>query len=757
MIPELLRKRYVTFTSICMLYDLQSNQVFNQYIGCHMTESIKKNKKVDPFFDREASKYAKPIPSREFIVQYLEELGTPAKRSQLIKAFNLAGKELQEALRRRLNAMLRDGQLLINRKGSYALVDHMSLVRGYVVCHKEGYGFLIPDDGSDDVFLNPRQTRSLFPGDRILVSVTTNHERGKREGTVVEILERSFTQIVGRYLEEKGVAFIVPSNKNVTQEIIIPEGKEANAQEGQIVVSEIISYPTERSSATGRIVEVLGEHMAPGMEIEVAIRAHGLPFAWPDEAFSECDAIGTVVGDGAKDGRQELQHLPFVTIDGEDAKDFDDAVYCKRHAKGGWILYVAIADVSHYVQFDSVLDQEALNRGNSVYFPEHVIPMLPEVLSNDLCSLKSNVERLAMVCEVLITENGEVDRYRFYDAIIKSHARLTYDEVFAQLENKAKKPSVLLPHLQELQRLYHALLKQRRARGAMDFSRIETKIIFSKDRKIQRIVPVEHNYVHGIIEECMLVANACASLFLLHGKIPALYRVHEGPSPEKLLDLRGFLGGLGLELKGGNKPKSINYANLLQKIIGRPDEHLVQTVLLRSLRQAIYTPENIGHFSLAYEAYAHFTSPIRRYPDLINHRAIRYLLRGGKVKDYIYTQAMMHNFGDHSSQTERRADDATRDVTAWLKCEFMRDKIGKTFVGIISGVTNFGVFVELKDIFVEGLVHVTSLKNDYYNFDAPEHRLVGKRSGVVYRLGDPVKVLVTRVDLDDRQIDFALA
>jgi len=722
-----------------------------------MTESIKKNEKVDPFFDREASKYAKPIPSREFIIQYLEELGTPAKRSQLIKAFDLTGKESQEALRRRLNAMLRDGQLLINRKGSYALVNQMDLVRGYVVCHKEGYGFLIPDDGSDDVFLNPRQTRSLFPGDRILVSVTTNHERGKREGTVVEILERSFTQIVGRYLEEKGVAFVVPSNKNVTQEIIIPNGKEANAQEGQIVISEIISYPTERSSATGRIVEVLGEHMAPGMEIEVAIRAHGLPFVWPDEAFSECDAIGTVVGDGAKNGRQELQHLPFVTIDGEDAKDFDDAVYCKRQAKGGWILYVAIADVSHYVQFDSVLDQEALNRGNSVYFPEHVIPMLPEVLSNDLCSLKSNVERLAMVCEMLITENGEVERYRFYDAIIKSHARLTYDEVFAQLEKKAKKPSVLLPYLQELQCLYHALLKQRKARGAMDFSRIETKIIFSKDRKIQRIVPVEHNYVHGIIEECMLVANACASLFLLHGKIPALYRVHEGPSPEKLLDLRGFLGGLGLELKGGNKPKSINYANLLQKIIGRPDEHLVQTVLLRSLRQAIYTPENIGHFSLAYEAYAHFTSPIRRYPDLINHRAIRYLLRGGKVKDYVYTQAVMHNLGDHSSQTERRADDATRDVTAWLKCEFMRDKIGKTFAGIISGVTNFGVFVELKDIFVEGLVHVTSLKNDYYNFDAPEHRLVGKRSGVVYRLGDPVKVLVTRVDLDDRKIDFALA
>ncbi|CAL7959713.1 RNase R [Gammaproteobacteria bacterium] len=718
-----------------------------------MTESINK---ADPFFDREAQKYVKPIPSREFIIQYLEELGSPVKRSQLIKAFKLTSKESQEALRRRLNAMLRDGQLLINRKGNYALVNQMALVRGHVVCHKEGYGFLIPDDGSDDVFLNPRQVRSLFPGDRILVSVTTNHERGKREGAVVEILERSFTQIVGRYIEEKGVAFIVPSNKNVTQEIIIPKGKEANAQEGQIVVSEIISYPTERTSAMGRVVEVLGEHMAPGMEIEVAIRAHGLPFAWSDEVLAEGGIVGTVVTEEAKAGRQELQHLPFVTIDGEDARDFDDAVYCKRQAKGGWILYVAIADVSHYVHFDTQLDQEALKRGNSVYFPQHVIPMLPEVLSNELCSLKPKVERLAMICEMRIAENGEIGCYRFYDAVIKSHARFTYTEVFAQLEKKTKKPSVLLPQLQELQSLYHALLKQRKARGALDFSRIETRIVFSKDRKIERIEPVEHNYVHGIIEECMLAANVCASLFLLKGKIPALYRVHEGPSLEKLTDLRSFLVGLGLELKGGNKPKTINYASLLEKIIGRPDEHLVQTVLLRSLRQATYTPENVGHFGLAYEAYAHFTSPIRRYPDLINHRAIRYLLHGGKVKNYAYTQVMMQNFGDHASQTERRADDATRDVTAWLKCEFMRDKIGKTFVGIISGVTNFGVFVELKDIFVEGLVHVTSLKNDYYNFDAPHHRLVGKRSGVIYRLGDPVKALVTRVNLDDRQIDFEL-
>lgn len=718
-----------------------------------MTKSIKK---IDPFFDREASKYTKPIPSREFIIKYLENLGKPVRYFQLSKALCLQDKESEEALRRRLKAMLRDGQLLMNRKGNYALVDKMALVRGYVVCHKDGYGFLIPDDGTDDVFLNPKQTRSLFPRDRILVSVTINHERNKREGRVVEILERSSTKVVGRYCKEKGIAFVVPSDKDINQEIIIPKGKGAKAREGQIVVSEIISYPTKHNSATGKIVEILGEHMAPGMEIEIAIRAHGLPSFWPNEALAESNAIESMVTKEAKIGRKALQHLPFVTIDGEDAKDFDDAVYCECQEQAGWVLYVAIADVSYYVQSDTMLDQEAFSRGNSVYFPEYVIPMLPEVLSNELCSLKPKVERLAIVCEIHIAENGEIVRYSFYDAVIKSHARLTYNEVFAQLEKKAKKPSILLPQLQKLRCLYHALLKQRKARGALDFSRIETKIVFSKERKIQRIEPMQHHYVHGIIEECMLAANVCASLFLLQRKIPALYRVHEGPTPEKLVDLRHFLGSFGLELKGGNKPGTIDYANLLNKIIGRPDEHLIQTVLLRSLRQAVYTSENIGHFGLAYETYAHFTSPIRRYPDLINHRAIRYLLRGGRVNNYNYTPIAMKNFGDHCSQTERRADEATRDVIAWLKCEYMCNKVGETFSGIISGVTNFGIFVELKDIFVEGLVHVTSLKNDYYNFDVVHHRLVGRCSGAVYRLGDPIKVLVTKVDPDDRKIDFKL-
>lgn len=713
-----------------------------------------KFRKTDPFFEREAQKYVNPIPSREFIIKYLEKIGRPAKRQELIAAFALKDEESQEALRRRLHAMLRDGQLLSNRRGSFALVNQMALVRGHVIGHKEGYGFLSPEDGGDDVFLNARQMRQLFPGDQVLVSLVGRP--GKREGVVVEILKRNFTHIVGRFYEENGAAFVVPANKNMTQEIIIPRDKQGQAESEQLVVAEIITYPTQRSSAIGAVVEVLGDRMAPGMEIEVAIRSHGLPYKWSDEVLQESDQIVSTL-DAKLDQRQQLQHLPFVTIDGEDAKDFDDAVYCERKAKGGWVLYVAIADVSHYVRHDTAIDSEALLRGNSVYFPNHVIPMLPEILANDLCSLKPQVDRLAMVCEMQISAQGKITRYSFYDAVIRSHARLTYDEVYAVLENQAKKHATFLPLLKELRELFKVFLKQRKVRGALEFDTIETKIVFGEGRKIAQIKPVKRHYVHNIIEECMLAANVCASKFLLAGKIPALYRVHEGPNAEKLTAVRSFLSGLGLKLGGGKEPKSADYAKLLREIVGRPDEHLVQTVLLRSLRQAIYTPENLGHFGLAYPAYAHFTSPIRRYPDLLNHRAIRYLLHGRKVKNYAYSAVMMQNFGEQCSMTERRADEATRDAINWLKCEYMQDKVGKVFDGIISGVTSFGLFVELKSIYVEGLVHVTSLKNDYYVFDNIKHRLYGRRCGKSYRLGDAIKVLVAKVNLDEREIDFELA
>ncbi len=715
-------------------------------------------KTQDPFFEREAAKYKNPIPSREFIMRYLEGKNAPERYPALLKTLRLRGKKAPEALRRRLNAMVRDGQLLVDRRGRYALVKNMDMVRGYVICHKEGFGFLVPDDGGGDLFLGPRQMRLLFPGDRVLASVVSTNRQGKREGSVVEILERSFTHIVGRFFTEKGTAFIVPANKNITQNIVVPPDKCGGAKENQFVSAEIITYPTLRNGATAQVVKILGKKMGPGLEVEIAVNAHGLPDSWSNEVLKETKAFSRI--NKVKDiqgKRRELQHLPFVTIDGEDAKDFDDAVFCERQTKGGWTLYVAIADVSHYVTFNTALDGEALKRGNSVYFPRQVIPMLPEVLSNELCSLKPEVDRLVMICEMQVTNLGKVTHYEFYEATIKSHARFTYDEVYKLLEHKTAKTSPWLKHLQELRELYLVLLKQRKVRGALDFSRVEAKIIFDDKHKISAIKPIQHHYVHGMIEECMLAANVSASEFLLQGKIPALYRVHEGPDPTKLANLRTFLKTLGLELKGGEKPKSLHYADLLVKIVGRPDEHLIQTVLLRSLRQAIYTSENIGHFGLAYEAYAHFTSPIRRYPDLINHRSIKYLLAQGRVKNYHYTKAMMQDFGNHCSLTERRADDASRDVYLWLKCEFMRDKVGKVFSGIISGVTNFGIFVELKDIFVEGLVHITALKNDYYKFDAIHQKLIGKRSGVVYRLGDPVKVLVARVDVHEKEIDFALA
>lgn len=716
---------------------------------------IKKIDSSDPFYSREAGKYANPIPSREFIIQHLEKLGSPERYVNLVKVCNLQGKESRKALRWRLSAMLRDGQLLTDRKGRYALVKQLSMLRGYVICHKDGYGFLVPDDGSGDLFLNPRQMRILFPGDRVLASVVATQKENKREGVVIEVLERSFVSVVGRYSIEKNLGFIIPSNKNITQEIIIPHGQEGGAKKGQFVVANITSYPSFRSGAIGKIVQILGKKMLPRLEIEIAINAHGLPHLWPSEVTHESRLI-----EKSKEPlpqRRQLQHLPLVTIDGEDAKDFDDAIYCEPDANG-WVLYVAIADVSHYVGLDTALDQEALKRGNSVYFPEYVVPMLPEVLSNELCSLKPDVERLVMVCQMAVTNSGKVVNYEFYGAVIKSHARLTYDGVLALLENKTQKTSKLLPHLQELRRLYHSLLKQRKDRGALDFSRVEVKIVFSEQHQVKCLEPIKNHYVHGMVEECMLAANVCASQFLLHSKIPSLYRVHAGPDASRLKDLRAFLKGLGLELKGGEQPKSKHYADVLKNILGRPDEHLVQTVLLRSLRQAIYTAKNIGHFGLAYEAYAHFTSPIRRYSDLINHRAIKHLVYGSKAGGgHRYANLTMQGFGNHCSLTERRADEASRDVVMWLKCEFMKDKVGKTFIGIISGVVNFGVFVEVKDIFVEGLIHVTSLKNDYYKFDPLHYRLVGKSSGTVYQLGDPIKVVVMKVDLDEREINFELA
>jgi len=720
---------------------------------------------TDPHAEREAQKYDNPIPSREYILNYLKDCGHLMRREELAEALGITDPEQLEALRRRLRAMERDGQIVLTRRKGYGLPTKMNLVRGRVIGHKDGFGFVTPDDGSDDLFLSAREMQSVFHGDKVLIRVSGIDRRGRREASIVEILERNTQFVVGRYVIENGVSFVIPDNKRINQDILIPPGEQGVAQHGQIVVAEITTQPSLRKQPIGSIVEVLGEHMAPGMETEVAIRSYNIPHTWPVAVEDEITHLREEVLQQDKQERVDLRQLPLVTIDGEDAKDFDDAVYCEAQkgwglrGKKGWRLFVAIADVSHYVKPNTALDQEALNRGNSVYFPGTVVPMLPELLSNGLCSLKPKVDRLCMVCEMSISARGDLTSYKFYPAVMHSQARLTYTEVAKFLDQPKSCPKqyqALLPHLQTLHELYKVLRKNREARGAIDFETTETKVVFGANRKIEQIVPTERNVAHRIIEECMLMANVCAAKYLLKQKLPSLFRIHEGPNADKLNDLRAFLGELGLRLPGGKEPKPGDYAALLKAIEKRPDAHLIQTVMLRSLSQAVYSPDNSGHFGLAFDAYAHFTSPIRRYPDLLVHRAIRHGLSKQKAKTFYYDQTMMGEFGSHCSITERRADEATRDTLDWLKCEFMRDRVGEEFDGIITSVTGFGLFVELQKIYVEGLVHVTALKNDYYQFDPKRHRMQGERTGVVYRLGDRIRVRVARVDLDSRQIDFEL-
>lgn len=744
---------------------------------------------LDPEAAREAEKYDNPIPSRELILSHLAERGAPASREQLVEEFGLHTDDQLEALRRRLRAMERDGQLIYTRRGTYAPVDKLDLICGRISGHRDGFGFLVPDDGSDDLFLSPAQMRLVFDRDRALVRVAGFDRRGRREGGIVEVIERAHESIVGRYYEENGIGFVVADNPKIQQEVLVTPGRTAGARIGQFVEIKITHWPTQRFQPQGDIVEVIGNYMAPGMEIDVALRSYDIPHVWPEAVVKEARKLKPEVEEKDKEKRVDLRHLPFVTIDGEDARDFDDAVYCEKNSSrwklfsGGWKLYVAIADVSHYVKVGSALDVEAVERGNSVYFPERVVPMLPEELSNGLCSLNPHVDRLAMVCEMTMSKSGQMVDYKFYEAVIHSHARLTYNKVSLMLEDpKSSEGKSLrsdykdvLPHLNQLYALYQVLVAARHERGAIDFETQETRIVFGADRKIDEIRPTQRNDAHKLIEECMLAANVATARFMQDHEIPSLYRVHDGPPPERLEKLKAFLGELGLSLQRGKSkdgPSPKDYQRLLESIRERPDYHLIQTVMLRSLSQAVYSAQNEGHFGLNYEAYTHFTSPIRRYPDLLVHRAIRSVVRSKrdtkhveragaaimpKARIYPYDEATLEKLGEQCSMTERRADEATRDVVNWLKCEFMQDRVGETFAGVITAVTGFGIFVELRDIYVEGLVHVTALPADYYHFDPVHHRLSGERSGRSFRLGDSVEVKVMRVDLDERKIDFELS
>ncbi|MDG9926787.1 MULTISPECIES: ribonuclease R [unclassified Pseudomonas] len=742
---------------------------------------------LDPEAAREAEKYENPIPSRELILQHLSERGSPAAREELVAEFGLTTDEQLEALRRRLRAMERDGQLIYTRRGTYAPVDKLDLIRGRISGHRDGFGFMVPDDGSDDLFLSPAQMRLVFDGDRVLARVSGLDRRGRREGAIVEVIARAHETIVGRYFEEAGIGFVEADNPKIQQEVLVTPGRTSGARVGQFVEIKITHWPTSRFQPQGDVVEVIGNYMAPGMEIDVALRSYDIPHVWPEAVVKEARKLKSEVEEKDKENRVDLRHLPFVTIDGEDARDFDDAVYCEKNSgrwklfSGGWKLYVAIADVSHYVKVGSALDAEAEKRGNSVYFPERVVPMLPEELSNGLCSLNPQVDRLAMVCEMSMSKSGELVDYQFYEAVIHSHARLTYNKVSYMLEQpKSSEGKALrdeykavLPHLKELYSLYKVLLAARHERGAIDFETQETRIVFGAGRKIAEIRPTQRNDAHKLIEECMLAANVATARFMLDHSMPSLYRVHDGPPAERVEKLKAFLGELGLALhKGKQGPTPKDYQKLLASIQDRPDFHLIQTVMLRSLSQAVYSADNNGHFGLNYEAYTHFTSPIRRYPDLLVHRAIRSVIRSKretkhvqragaasmpKARIYPYDEAALEKLGEQCSMTERRADEATRDVVNWLKCEFMQDRVGETFEGVITAVTGFGIFVELRDIYVEGLVHVTALPGDYYHFDPVHHRLAGERSGRSFRLGDSVEVKVMRVDLDERKIEFELS
>jgi len=719
-------------------------------------KSSSKHRNQDPYAAREAAQYEAPLPSRELILQILSDQGVPLSVEQLYTLLDITHDE-RDNFDKRINAMEREGQVFRNRKGALCLADKIQLISGVVNGHPDGFGFLVPDDRTkypEDLFLGARQMSQVMHGDRAMARLAGVDRRGRPEGKIVEVLERVNKTMVGRVMRGQGVTIVAAEDKRINQDILIPYHLDMDAKVGQVVMVELTEQPSSHAMPMGKVIEILGDYADSGMEIEIALRKHKLPYEFPQAATKQAEKYPKTVQAKDYQDRIDLRDLPLITIDGETARDFDDAVYAEPQGKG-WRLVVAIADVSFYVKPGDALDKEAFSRGNSVYFPRRVIPMLPEALSNGLCSLNPDVERLCMICDMQLDGLGKVKQYKFYPSVMRSKARMTYTKVIDILQNPegdlAQEYAWLVPHLNNLEQVYRRMLTQREKRGAIEFESSETAMIFDDNGKIDRIVPTERNEAHRIIEECMLAANVSAADFLLKHEHPALYRVHEGPTVEKLDALRLFMGEFGFGVGGGEKPTARDYSKLLSRIKERPDAALLQTVMLRSMQQAVYSPDNLGHFGLAYDAYAHFTSPIRRYPDLLIHRAIKAVLKGER-----YRGSNWQDLGDHCSMTERRADDATREVTNWLKCFFMQDKVGDVFEGSIAGVTSFGLFVALDDVFVEGLLHVTELGNDYFTFDKARHEMLGDRTGLRYRLGDRLTIRVVRVDLETTQIDFAL-
>ncbi|MDT0603285.1 ribonuclease R [Thalassotalea castellviae] len=734
----------------------------------------------DPHQQREAKKYDNPVASRELILSIIEKLPTPPTFKALCQTLKYQEDEHIIGLKRRLRAMENAGQLIFNKFKQYAIAPKNHLLTGTVIGHRDGYGFFAPDTKPGekkpkDLFISSHEMQRVFHGDVVeAILVDRSDRKGRQEIKISDIIKPRKAGIVGRFFLEHNICFVVPDDARIKQDILIDPKERLAARHGQMVVVEVVQRPSKRNNAVGKVIEVLGDHMAPGMEIEIALREHDLPYQWSPEVEAEIASIADEVEDDAKLSRVDLRELPLVTIDGEDARDFDDAVYCQPEKTGGWRLWVAIADVSYYVRPGTALDDEALARGNSVYFPSQVIPMLPEKLSNGLCSLNPDVDRLCMVCEMTINEAGKLSDSKFYPAVMRSHARFTYTKVAAILgdaettgdEALRSQYQSLVPDLENLNAMYHALIAARNSRGAIAFETEESRFIFNADKKIESIDPLIRNDAHKIIEECMILANVATAKFVEQHKMPGLFRVHDKPSEDKFNNFVSYLAELGLQMPRVDNedglPAPQDYSDILAQVQGRPDQELIQTMLLRSMRQAVYQSENIGHFGLALESYSHFTSPIRRYPDLVIHRVIKSILQtqadsAGNGGCYSYAEEAVVELGEHCSMTERRADDATRDVSDWLKCEFMQDHVGDTFTGVISTVTNFGLFVRLADLHIEGLVHITSLGRDFYHFDDVRMCLSGEKTGNKFHVGDVLEVQVAAVNLDEKKIDLALS
>jgi ribonuclease R len=711
----------------------------------------------DPRFREESAKYGQPIPSRELLLTKLGEAKKPLGFEALAALLGIRDPAERQALVKRLGAMARDGELLVNRANEYCLVERLPVIVGTVSGHRDGFGFLVPDEGGDDLFLPFREMRMLFHGDRAAARVAGRDDRGRPEGAIVEVLERRTRQVAGRFSLEGGVGFVTPDNRRISQRVVVPREATGPARHGDLAVVEITEQPSRNRDAVGRVLRVLPEQGGADAAIELAIASHGLSHAFPPEALAEARQYGREVARQPGDSREDLRKLPLVTIDGEDARDFDDGVYAEPNA-AGYRLVVAIADVSHYVRPGTALDAEARNRATSVYFPSRVLPMLPEELSNHLCSLMPDVDRLCMVCDMQVTRAGAVSKSRFYAAVMRSQARFTYTRVAAHLDGReplARGPQAgLAPVIDCLHQVYRALRKEREKRGALDFEAPEVKILVDAAGNPTDIRAYPRNDAHRLIEECMIAANVQAAGFLKKRRLPALFRIHGKPDEERIEDLKRFLAMRGVHLEIGGDLKPARLQKVLAGIVGRPDAAVLENAIIRSLPQALYQPLNIGHFGLALAEYAHFTSPIRRYPDLLVHRGIRHALGGGGAANFVHSAREMEALGTDCSLRERRADEAARSVVAWLKCEYMRPRVGEEFDAVVTGVAEFGLFVQLKSMQVDGLVHVTALPPDYFHFHESDRTLVGERTRLRFSIGDELRVRLARVDSAERKIDF---